>query len=902
MNISNVEFLTQVFGPYWQSAHVTAFPDDPLAVSKERRGICWGGGWARDRLGAFSPEENQYFTVSLFSPFDDPDRGQRAARRKELFLATYVIVVDDVHEKVPAERAQRLPYPSYRLETSPGNEQWGYLLSAPSWSRDEVDNLLDGLISQGLNPDGTDPGMKGVTRYVRLPEGSNTKTKYVEQLGHPFKCRMLEWRPDLRYTLADLAKGYGVDLYQRREHAPSREMAVADDAHPVLHAASHGLIQITGSDGRGKHDIVCPWVHEHSGQDESGTVIFTNKDGSFGFDCKHGHCADRGAKDVVRYVDDKWPGFADYYQAYKAQAKFAQVQVTSTLASPAAESGPAPRADALSGVTIESAEQPLVVAPTSDALIARIHEDQHLPERRDRIRRLSETLVLAHALTAGEKGLVISAAKDCRAFYGIETPTVREMVNEAGRLYRARVRESRRSQFAAEAQTRGDAVVRPLTEAIDTEEFPDLKLSPGGDSATLKATIENFNVILQGYGIGCSYDVITKRPLVRIPGYDLAGNDGEVTIVYDRVASQAALCGYPNSGKQVFERLNASCYANPVNPVVEYLESCAERLPWQSSTGAIQRLADLVGVPEDQAPFRDYLLRKFLVMCCAAADGAERTPNKRAKPTYEYILEFVGGQGGSKTTFFEELMPPHLSEYQKDGVQLNPKDKDSVSAATSAWIVELGEMDGMLKSVDHSLIKAFMSHPWDEYRKPYASTHDRFRRRCVFCGSVNTTVHLRDPTGNRRHWPISVTRISRVTDVGLDMDEVWAEAFHLYMAGEQWWPEPEWEAALDSHRRRFEDPTVTEIPPEAERILMVFGDFSAAHKALPGAEWMSVQEIMGAAGMVPGTYKREATISVVNWLSRANVRADGTPDIRLSPDNGRREWLMPPRLSSVRVV
>ena len=51
----------------------------------------------------------------------------------------------------------------------------------------------------------------------------------------------------------------------------------------------------------GKHEISCPWAHNHSGEIDSGTVFFEPSAGySFGaFKCQHGHCADRKLGDFL---------------------------------------------------------------------------------------------------------------------------------------------------------------------------------------------------------------------------------------------------------------------------------------------------------------------------------------------------------------------------------------------------------------------------------------------------------------------------------------------------------------------------------------------------------------------------------------------------------------------------
>ncbi len=201
-SLTNDEFLTACFGNAAPHAHVTGFSEDPGALGK--LGLSWK--WAGDKYGRVNPDvlrgSNSYFTISTFR--DDPANG-RARRRKALFQATYVIVVDDVGTKVTD--TNKLPVPSWELQTSPGNFQWGYLLDMPETDAGRVNALLDGMVALGLCPDNTDPGMKGVTRYVRLPEGVNTKAKYGPG---GFKCRMTAWRPELRFTIEELAQPWGI--------------------------------------------------------------------------------------------------------------------------------------------------------------------------------------------------------------------------------------------------------------------------------------------------------------------------------------------------------------------------------------------------------------------------------------------------------------------------------------------------------------------------------------------------------------------------------------------------------------------------------------------------------------------------------------------------------------------
>lgn len=300
LSVSNQEFLQAIFGENYIWAHVTDFTFDPNDIPKDQHMIAWSG----DYFSRYQMRQNtnQYFTISTFYC----DENNRARRRKALFKDTPCIVLDDVKEKLSMTEVQKLPRPAWILETSTGSEQWGYILDTPCAVRSQVENLLDGLVANGLAPDGKDPGMKGVTRYVRLPEGINNKASKLVN-GQPFSCRMLQWEPFNRVTMEQLAAPFHVDLNAvRREQRVDGAAAISD--HPLINIPDIIHIKEVRSDGR--FDIRCPWVDEHTGADDSGSAVFTNDDGSIGFKCHHGACQNRTGTDLLRYIDTKQPGWS----------------------------------------------------------------------------------------------------------------------------------------------------------------------------------------------------------------------------------------------------------------------------------------------------------------------------------------------------------------------------------------------------------------------------------------------------------------------------------------------------------------------------------------------------------------------------------------------------------------
>ena len=182
MEVMNKEFLRAIFGDEFVWAHVTDFFYDPEAIPKDEFGMAWAGNYYVNQK--LRSRTNQYFTVSLFNTDHRNAKHQhpRPRRRKDLFRACYCIVIDDVIEKISLDRVVDMPAPSWALETSPGSLQWGYILDEPCKDRAKIEALLAGLIDN-LTDDSIDPGMAGVTRYVRLPEGYNTKASKIKSNG-----------------------------------------------------------------------------------------------------------------------------------------------------------------------------------------------------------------------------------------------------------------------------------------------------------------------------------------------------------------------------------------------------------------------------------------------------------------------------------------------------------------------------------------------------------------------------------------------------------------------------------------------------------------------------------------------------------------------------------------------
>ena len=163
------------------------------------------------------------------------------------------------------------------------------------------------------------------------------------------------------------------------------------------------------------------------------------------------------------------------------------------------------------------------------------------------------------------------------------------------------------------------------------------------------------------------------------------------------------------------------------------------------------------------------------------------------------MLVLVGDQAHMKSTFFKALAG---DQFFTD-TAIDFENKDSLMVMRRAWIAEYSEMKALMAARSEEEIKSGITRAVDEFRPPYARATVQVPRHTVFAGTTNNGEFLRDPTGNRRYWPLAVRRRIDIEKVRAWRDQLWAEAVVAYRQGEQWWLDPEEEATLRDHQEDF---------------------------------------------------------------------------------------------------
>ena len=189
------------------------------------------GGWPASRADQvaanLSAENNNYLGCSSFYPGDD---GSFKARKAQ-FAACHFLMLDDLGTKVPLDRLAGFEL-SWLIETSPGNHQGGIILAEPITDGAVAVRLLNAVIDAGL----CDAGATGpLSRWARLPVAINGKPKYADKAGAPFQCRLIEWRPDNRYTPQEIVDRLQLELAPagRPKKTAKPSASSADASHSI---------------------------------------------------------------------------------------------------------------------------------------------------------------------------------------------------------------------------------------------------------------------------------------------------------------------------------------------------------------------------------------------------------------------------------------------------------------------------------------------------------------------------------------------------------------------------------------------------------------------------------------------------------------------------------------------
>lgn len=300
------------------------------------------------------------------------------------------------------------------------------------------------------------------------------------------------------------------------------------------------------------------------------------------------------------------------------------------------------------------------------------------------------------------------------------------------------------------------------------------------------------------------------------------------------------------------------------HPVQDYLMA----LEWDGAPRLDTWIHDYIGAPQNEYTWR--VSRWFLMGMVARA----MLPGVK----FDYCIVLEGPQGRMKSAALRALAGPWFSD-----TDLDLHNKDSMSAIRGKWLHEFAELGSLARS-EASRQKSFLSRQIDEFRPVYGRREIRSPRQLVFGGTTNDWEWNKDSTGGRRFWPVECRREVDYLGIQAARDQLFAEAYLHYTAGERFWP------TAEEQKEYFEEIQMRRNAPETlvdmlhDWVLERYEPFSLADIAYSCLK-------LDASKMTRDLQTRIG--NALHTLGCGKVRRTS----RVTPDAEpiRRSWYLPPR-------
>lgn len=351
-------------------------------------------------------------------------------------------------------------------------------------------------------------------------------------------------------------------------------------------------------------------------------------------------------------------------------------------------------------------------------------------------------------------------------------PSYKAMMDFA-KADKATMREYNREQTAELKQMFTEAGEEG--EEADTSWTDDLKMEGKGNSLHIAQSVDNLKLILthdpllkDHFGLDLfSHKYLLKKdvPWRKVDGAP-SWSDTDDACLRNYLSKHYKI----DRKTLVDDVLTEVMLDNRFHPVRDYLES----LTWDGVERVPTLLVDYLGAKD--TPFVREVTRVFFKASVA------RVYSPGCK--FDQCLVLSGPQGIGKSSFLKILG----GDWFNDSIT-SFSGKDPMEQIQGTSIVELSEMQASNKA-DNDQIKAFLSRPSDKFRMAYGRRTQEYPRQCVFAGTTNDAIFLKDRTGGRRFWPVMcgvgngdeyapdnvvMTTVEKMEELKAKRDLIWAE-------------------------------------------------------------------------------------------------------------------------------
>ncbi len=199
-----------------------------------------------------------------------------------------VMVLDDVGDP---EKAPNVPplEPTWKIETSPGSFQWGYVFSEQP-TKAEFSAAIAAIAEAGY----TDKGAINAVRNFRIPGSINLKPG-----RNNFAAQLREFKPERDFTLEQICAALNVTPGEAEDaHRPIR---ISDDGTDdvMVWLSDNGLL-LSKPNQEGWAGVICPNSAEHTDGNPEGRYLPASR----AYCCLHSHCTELDSSVFLQWVAD----------------------------------------------------------------------------------------------------------------------------------------------------------------------------------------------------------------------------------------------------------------------------------------------------------------------------------------------------------------------------------------------------------------------------------------------------------------------------------------------------------------------------------------------------------------------------------------------------------------------
>jgi hypothetical protein len=313
-----------------------------------------------------------------------------------------------------------------------------------------------------------------------------------------------------------------------------------------------------------------------------------------------------------------------------------------------------------------------------------------------------------------------------------------------------------------------------------------------------KPSMHNACLAIESLGVTCSQDTFHNKTLFGYAGdkvrHELSSVVGEISddgiIALRKLMSNRF--GFDMDDKYTRDAVRSLAIEHRFNPVCDLIDKAEAE--WDDVKRLDRMAADYFNC--EDTPLNAACMRKTMIGLVARA----RVPGIK----FDTITVLESPEGFNKSTAWRVLAG---DENFSDEQIIGKSGREAQEQLSGIWIHENAELAGMTKT-EVKEVKAYASRMVDIARPAFGHYVVKQPRHSIEVGTTNSSEYLLSQDGNRRFWPMTVTKAIDIEKLRRDRMHLIGEAARYQSDGESvvldetLWPA----AGAEQEKRRIKDP------------------------------------------------------------------------------------------------